>query len=121
MFDVDIDKEQNLLTIKIAGDFNNQQGVELLHKLQTKINGLTHGFKLLTDLSEIEKMEWDSYQSIDSIMELCNNHGVAKVIRVVTRESCDIGFNIMSLFHYPQSVLIHTCKTFKEAEDYLKI
>ncbi len=120
MFKIEIDKEKNLLILAFLGKFDNNQGIELYQNLQNDIRNLNAGFKLLTDLTQLEEMDLEAYESIDSIMELCNSHGVSKVIRVITKESADIGFNIISLFHYSHSVIIHTCRSLEEAERCLK-
>ncbi len=54
------------------------------------------------------------------VKELIREKGVALVVRVVPKRSKDIGFNILSLFHYPQKVHIVTCATLAEAEQALR-
>lgn len=49
-------------------------------------------------------------------MELLGRHGVSKVARVIPDPGRDIGFNILSIFHYSRSVKIHTCPTREEAD-----
>jgi hypothetical protein len=65
-------------------------------------------------------MDINAKQSIEKIMELLNKSGVSKVIRVIPDPKKDIGFNIMSLFHYSAGVAIHTYKSYREAEKHLK-
>ncbi|MBI4845404.1 MAG: hypothetical protein HY810_02885 [Candidatus Omnitrophica bacterium] len=120
MFQLEIDSDKNILKVHLIEHFDNDQGQILLMQLAERIFDLTPGFKILTDLTQLEKMDFDAHKSIDKVMEMCNRFGVSKVIRVVANESSDIGFNIMSLFHYSHSVLIHTCKSLEEAERILK-
>ncbi|MFH1093837.1 MAG: hypothetical protein V1739_06765 [Candidatus Omnitrophota bacterium] len=106
----------NTLELHLQECFDTEQGRELFGELSMSIHELKPGFKLLTDLSELRKMDFDAHQSIDEIMELCNKHNVSKVVRVITKDSRDIGFNIMSLFHYSHRVIIHTCDSLEKAQ-----
>ena len=81
---------------------------------------LTPGFTLLSDLSKLRKMDLKVYKFFERIMDICNEHGVARVVRVINKDTPDIGFNIMSLFHYSENVTILTCGSEQEAETYLK-
>jgi hypothetical protein len=49
-------------------------------------------------------------------MDLGDKKGVALVVRVVSEPHKDIGFNILSLFHYTRDVVIVTCCNRDEAE-----
>jgi hypothetical protein len=48
-------------------------------------------------------------------MELFHGHGVKLIVRIIPDPKRDIGFNIMSLFHYPRTVHIVTVTTAEEA------
>ena len=53
---------------------------------------------------------------VGQIMELCAGKGVALVVRLLPAEpSKDIGFAIMSRFHYSPDIPIVTCATMEEA------
>jgi hypothetical protein len=52
---------------------------------------------------------------------LCDQKGVALVVRVVPDPTKDIGFNILSLFHYPHRPPAVTCKTMVEAARLLSL
>jgi hypothetical protein len=52
---------------------------------------------------------------MEQIMDLCGEKGVAMVVRVVPDPHKDIGYNIMSLFHYTRDVIIVTCSNLDEA------
>jgi hypothetical protein len=53
-------------------------------------------------------------------MDSCAEKGVALVVRLLPAEpSKDIGFAIMSQFHYAPDVRIVTCATMEEAANYL--
>jgi len=116
MYSIESDLQNNILVLKFQGHFNSDDGKELYLALIRDIEKFSKGFKLLTDLSQLERMDFEACSTIDKIMELCNQHGVSKIIRVITHDEVDIGFNIMSLFHYSHSVIIHNCKSLQEAE-----
>jgi hypothetical protein len=48
-------------------------------------------------------------------MDACNRAGVQKVVRIIPEPEKDIGFGIMSLFHYRRGVQIVTCESADEA------
>ena len=53
-------------------------------------------------------------------MELCTQKGLESVIRVLPAEARnDIGFAIMSHFHYGPDVRIVTCDNLEEARSHL--
>ena len=57
---------------------------------------------------------------IAKTMELARNPGIARVVRISPDRSKDIGFNIMSLFHYPHGLPIITCENETEADSALR-
>jgi hypothetical protein len=54
-------------------------------------------------------------------MDLCDQHGVGLVIRVIPDPAKDIGLNILSIFHYPHHPRTVTCKAMNEAARLLSI
>ena len=52
---------------------------------------------------------------VEQIMDLCDEQGAAMVVRLVSDPHLDIGYNIMSLFHYAHRVSIVTCSNVEEA------
>jgi len=122
MFKIDIDDKKNILTIKFAGQVTSENACKLCEVLALLIVQLRTNFTLVTDLSGLERMDLEAHAGIDNIMELCSQHGVYKVIRIIPDQFHDIGFNIMALFHYPSSVHSHTCRSWEEAEEnFLKV
>ncbi len=121
MYRIDIDVDKNTLGIHLLEFFNSDEGKEMVCDLASKIKVLKPGFRLLTDLSKLRNMDFDAHNSIDAIMELCNNHEVSKVVRVIAKDTRDIGFNIMALFHYSHTVIIHTCDSLEAAKQELEI
>ncbi|MDD5745920.1 MAG: hypothetical protein PHO30_01515 [Candidatus Omnitrophica bacterium] len=119
MFHVEIDVPRNVLLLSFTEIFDCREGEQLCAQLRGKIALLNPGFRVINDLSRLDCMEFEAHRSIDEVMEICNRYGVAKVIRVIARENHDIGFTIMSRFHYSPNVVIHTCYSLEEAEQFL--
>jgi hypothetical protein len=70
------------------------------------------GFSVETQL---ECMDSYCLGDIKQIMDLCEERGVAMVVRVVPDSHKDIGFNIMSVFLLSCDVPILTCSNLDEA------
>jgi hypothetical protein len=79
------------------------------------------GFRLLVDLSRVEEMELACVQQIGETMELLERHQVGLIVRLVPDEGKDIGFNIISAFHYKKRPQAATCKTMQEAARLLSL
>jgi hypothetical protein len=76
---------------------------------------LAPGFRLLVDLSRLETMGLECMKEIGRTMERLDQGGVGMVVRVIPDPNKDIGFNILTAFHYPHHPQVVTCKTMTEA------
>ena len=56
----------------------------------TLLAELTAGFRLVSDLSRLDSISIDCAREIGSIMELCEQHGIALVVRVIPDPAKDI-------------------------------
>lgn len=119
MFSVETDKSGTRLTVTIKGRFDLNQAEQLYGRVQEILPEIKKGFTILTDLTSLEHMEADTKPFIKKTMDLLNKHGVSKVVRIIPDEKKDIGFSIMSLFHYSSQVPIHTYKSFQQAKEHL--
>lgn len=79
------------------------------------------GFRLLADWSHLESMDAACAPEIGKTMELCDQKGVAMIVRVIPDPQKDIGVNILSLFHYEHRVRAVTCKSMEEAAKLLSL
>jgi anti-anti-sigma regulatory factor len=104
MFRVDTDKSKNLITMIFAGRLGADQMQSCVDATKSSLADMETGFYLLTDLSNLEFMDVSCAIYIEQIMDLCNARGVRGVIRVVPDPHKDIGYHLMSLFHYGQDV-----------------
>jgi len=95
-----------------------QRGLEEIPAL---LADLPSGFNFLVDLERLESMEPACAAQIGRVMELCDQHGVGMVVRVIPDPAKDIGLNILSLFHYPRRPRVVTCETMGEAAKLLSL
>jgi hypothetical protein len=119
MISADLDKSQLVLRFTFAQRVGQDEMTASLDQVLKLISQAKRGFTLLTDLSQLESMDLACGPLIDKTMDACCRAGIRKVIRVVPDPTRDIGFGIMSLFHYGPEVRIVTCKTLEEAESVL--
>jgi hypothetical protein len=119
MWSAVLDKERQLLQIRFAQRVNLQEAKACAGRVEELLADLLPNFSLLNDLSELEEMDVSCEPVIDRMMDVLNRHGIKKVVRVVPEPRKDIGFGIMSLFHYGPRVRVMTCKTLAEAQQQL--
>ena len=118
-FKVEVDLSRRLLQLSYAGVIGPEEARRCCEEVQTRLPDLESGFRLLTDLTRLESMEPSCALYMKRIMDLCDAKGVALVVRIISDSTKDIGFNIMSLFHYTHDVPIVTCSSQDEAENAL--
>jgi anti-anti-sigma regulatory factor len=116
MFETELAKAGSLLKISLAGRVAAEEVKGCAEQVQRLLPDTQPGFALLTDLSRLEAMGLDCVPHLKSFMELCNKAGVGMVVRVIPDPHKDIGFSILSVFHYRRRVKIVTCKTMEEAQ-----
>jgi hypothetical protein len=121
MFSIKFDKRNNLLNLEFRSNFDEQQGEILCAHLKKELLQAKKGFIVFSDLSRVDYFNDASSKYIQRMMVICNEHGVSKIFRVVPQKSKDIGFNIMSIFHYSKSVKIYTYNSVAEARFYVNL
>ena len=111
------DSKGNRLVVTFKGRVDASQAEKLYAKLQKIFPKLRKGFSVFVDMSALENMDIRARVFIERIMDLFDTKGVSKVIRIIPDPGRDIGFNIMSKFHYSPGVVIHTYNSYQEALD----
>ena len=119
MIRFEADPPQNLLVIRYSAAVTPQETEQGLAEIRSGLAKLTSGFRLLVDLTELEKMDVACAPFIEKAMDLCNEKGASMVVRVIPDPHRDIGMQIMSIFHYGGEVQILTCQTLAEAKQLL--
>lgn len=110
------DSKRNLLRVEYRGRVTPEMMRRHLAEVDEILSGLEDGFAVLTDLSGLERMDSGCSADLSRVMEAYAARRIASVIRVIPNPSRDIGFSILSLFHYPSNVRIVTCSDMEEAE-----
>lgn len=121
MYSLNVKDEGKGLVLILKKHFDSREAELLYEQACQDINKLKKGFSVLTDLSSLESVDIKVRPFIVKLMDLLNSNGVSKVVRIIPNNDKDIGFMIMSMFHYSSDVAIYTCKTHQEAEKHLKL
>jgi hypothetical protein len=115
MIVVETDIGRKLLTVTYCGQVVPGEFEPALKQIEYGLARLEPGFRLLTDLGGLESMDVACAPLIDKAMDLIDCRGVSMVVRIVPDPKKDIGFRVMSYFHYRPDVAIVTCETMEEA------
>jgi hypothetical protein len=115
MFKAEVDKSKNLLKFVFSKHVTLEEMRHWREELTVLINEVKPGFKLLSDMSGLEAMDPECAHEIEIGMDLCNHAGISKVVRIIPDPRKDIGFSIMSRFHYRRGVKLVTRDTLAEA------
>lgn len=115
-FEVTVNTAANQVRIRLSGDIDAPCMKACVDDVARLGATVSTGFTVLTDLSGIKTMDPACVPEVERMMDLCRDKGVATVVRIIPKRSKDVGFNILSLFHYPKNVRIITCSSTAEAE-----
>ncbi len=121
MYQLSFDRPAKLLTIHWTGHVDPEETKRCYDEIRQHLTDITPGIRVLTDLSGLESMEYACVPHHDRMMDLFNERGIETVVRVIPNPYKDIGFSIMSLFHYRHGVHILTCETLDEAKKHLHL
>lgn len=115
MFQVHADHATQLLTISFSENVDNEQMKRGLGQTTSALTSMKPGFRVLTDLSHLECMNPSCALLVGEIMTLCDQRGIDTVALVLPEERKDIGFILMTRFHYSSRVRICTFTHLPEA------
>ncbi len=114
-FSVETNVRRRLLNMSYTQSVGPDEARCCVEKVRMHLTDLRPGFRLLTDFTQLEFMDFSCSPYMEQIMDLCDEQEVALVVRIVSDPRLDIGYNIMSLFHYAHDVPIVTCRNLDEA------
>ncbi|HXV27738.1 MAG TPA: hypothetical protein VD913_02115 [bacterium] len=114
------DPKINTLIIEFEGKIDAVQAEQFYPEIQKIVPEDVKDFRLLSDFTNLDEMDFEVRSTIKKTMDFFNQRGVTEIVRVIPDPGKDIGFGIMSLFHYSKNVIIVTLKTRQEAEEHLK-
>lgn len=115
MIKASYDQEHNTVIIEFEGRVDASQGEPFYAELQKIVPKDGKGFKVLTDFTSAEVMNPDIKETVKKTMDFLNLQGVREIVRVIPNPEQDIGFGIMSVFHYSKEVNIITLESREEA------
>ncbi len=115
MIQYDAKPDLKLLIIRFSGRVTKEEAERGVDTAAKSLTALARKFRLLADLTTLCSMDVECAPFIERVMDLCQEHGVAEVIRIIPDPTQDIGLQIMSRFHYGSDVRIFTCSTHEEA------
>lgn len=115
MIQYDPKPDLNLLRIRFTGHVTKEEAEKGVDDATQCLTAMGREFRLLADLSTLGSMDVACAPSIERVMDLCQEHGIAEIVRIIPDPSRDIGLGIMSQFHYESSVRIFTCSSQEEA------
>ncbi|HUG10314.1 MAG TPA: hypothetical protein VMM36_04835 [Opitutaceae bacterium] len=108
MYHLEFDSSREVLRLSYAGRVGLDEAKRCRAEVGVLLLCIKPGFRLLTDLSGLEEMDFACVDEIRAAMDQFREHGVAHVVRVIPDPSKDIGFTIMSYFHYGRDVKVQT-------------
>ena len=117
MYHSEVDQPANLLKVSFSGRVDAEEMKRCAQECELAVRQVRPGFAVLNDITGLEQMDLACEPHLQRIMDLCNEAGAALVVRVIPDPHRDIGFNIISLFHYSKTVRIVTCQTLRQAEE----
>ncbi len=120
MIKVRYDRTCNTLVIDFIGKIDAAQAEHSFFDVKKVLPKQGKGFKLLTDFTLAERMDIEIKESVEKAMDLLNERSVTEILRVIPDPAVDIGFNILSAFHYSKKVAVLTLQSREEAEAKLK-
>lgn len=99
---------------------DSEQMQRCLEETRAALADMDAGFDLLTNLTDLEVMEPACALFIESIMTHCQEREIGAAVRVIPDPAKDIGFTIMSRFHYGSNVKFRTYDNLPDALDSLR-
>ena len=119
MYLLEIDCKQNRLHLTLSEQFNALEAELLLEETHQRIQEIEPGFSVLCDLTTLSEFAPEARTHFRQLMDLFNNRGARKIIRVIPDPLNNFGLTIMSHFHFSDNVHLISCNTLKEALDHL--
>ncbi len=100
MFLVTSNKSKRLLHLSYIGQVGPEEIRAGLEDIKLLLAEMPPDFRLLVDLGRLESMDLACVPELGRAMEIIDAHGVGLVVRVIPDPGKDIGFNILTIFHY---------------------
>lgn len=115
MYVVEIDQSKRLLVISAAQRVTAEQAKCVAQQVRKLLKDVPPGFRVLADFRWLDSMDSGAARHVADIMDALAEKQVASVTRVMPDPHKDIGFNILSRFHYGPEIQITTYQTLADA------
>ena len=115
MFLVTTNKSKRLLHFSFIQHVSADELKRGLVDVKALLADMPTGIHVLADLGRLESMDLACGEIFGKSMELCDQHGVKLVVRMIPDPAKDIGLNILSAFHYKHRPRTVVCETMEEA------
>ncbi|MFN2542260.1 MAG: hypothetical protein ABR514_08850 [Chthoniobacterales bacterium] len=115
MYSVELDPSQRLLVISAAQHVTADEARKTVEELRNLLKDIAPGLRVLADFRWLESMDAAAAQHIAAIMDLLSEKKVVSVARVMPDPHKDIGFNILSQFHYSAEIHVETFERLADA------
>ena len=115
MFSIEADKSRRLVVISFAGHVTAEDAKEATQKVHETLVDIAPDFRALTDLRWLESMQTEASPYVAEIMDALARKKVRSVVRVIPDPRKDIGFTILSQFHYGPEIRTVTFETLADA------
>ena len=115
MYSVEVDRSQRLLVISAAQHVTADEARKTVEELRVLLKDIAPGFRVLADFRWLQSMDAAAAQHVAAIMDLLSEQNIASVVRVMPDPHKDIGFNILSQFHYGPEIRVETFERLVDA------
>ena len=115
MYSVELDSSQRLLVISAAQRVSAAEARAVAEQVRKLLEPVSPGLRVLADFRWLESMEPAAARHVAEIMDALAEKKVASVTRVMPDPHKDIGFNILSRFHYGPEIRVETFERLADA------
>jgi hypothetical protein len=115
MYAVELDRLKRLLVISAVQRVTAEEASLAAQQIRDRLRDVAPGLHVLADFRWLKSMDPAAAPHIAEIMDALAEKNVSSVTRVIPDPRKDIGFNILSQFHYGPDVTIATFETLADA------
>jgi hypothetical protein len=115
MYAVEVDQSKRFVVISAAQRVTAEQAKRVAQQVRKLLEDVLPGFRVLADFRWLDSMDSGAARHVAEIMDALAEKRVASVTRVMPDPHKDIGFNILSRFHYGPEIQITTYETLADA------
>jgi len=113
-----MDKQNNLLTIRLQGSIGKIEGEKVTREIVTVVNQLQRGFTVITDISSFTAADKKNDEILKKTMSFLKLRGVEKVIRVVGGSKTGL-MQFAQVTKEVENYTVHYVPTMEEAVKFL--